>query len=127
MEGVGFALRHNLEIIRNEQGIAFHTMTIGGGGAKGKLWREIIGNITRTNILLPAILETETLGSALLAGVGCGIYPNLSFAVKAAVKIVEEIPYQKVQAERYDRNFDVYMRLVDHFSGEFDKLAEILP
>ena len=45
-----------------------------GGGAKSRLWRQIIANVTHKTVLAPKIAETTLLGAAILAAVGTGLF-----------------------------------------------------
>ena len=126
MEGVAYAFRHNMEIIRDEYKVAFTEMRLGGGGAKGRLWCQIIGDVTRTDILIPEVIDTEVLGVALLAATGVGVYANLDQAVKKAVRIADRLPFNRQNAEIYDRRFKAYLELVDDMTPRFSHLAELM-
>ena len=123
LEGIGYAVRHNLEIMEREYGVSFDGITLAGGGAKSRLWRQIIADILKAEVRIPETLETEALGSALLAGAGCGAYSNLELAVQRAVRIVDSVSYDAQRARRYDRMFAGYLACVDHFSSKFDELC----
>ncbi|MEN6412916.1 MAG: FGGY family carbohydrate kinase [Veillonellales bacterium] len=126
LEGVAYAVRHNLEIIRDEYNVSFNNMTLSNGGARSRLWCRIIGDVTKTNISIPKVLDTEVLGVALLAGVGVGIYSNLAQAVNETVQIARIIPYDAQKAERYDRYFQAYLELVNDMSGRFSQISSLL-
>jgi xylulokinase len=125
MEGVAYAIRHNLEIIRDEYEVTFSEMRLSGGGANGRLWCRIVGDVTRTNVLIPEVIDTEVLGVALLAGVGAGVYSDLHQAVGKAIRIADTLPFDCRKAEIYDRYFEAYLELVKDMAPRFTHLAEL--
>ena len=48
-------------------------MYLGGGGAKSLVWSQILCDVLGRELLLPEQVETETIGSALLGGMACGL------------------------------------------------------
>lgn len=69
LEGVAFALRHNIDIIRN-MGIDIRKSNVCGGGTKNKLWLKIIANVLGIELQIPENQEGASLGAALLAAKG---------------------------------------------------------
>ncbi|MBQ4116599.1 MAG: hypothetical protein IJD37_04405 [Clostridia bacterium] len=70
MEGIAFRIRILLEAMNayadSKRIILF------GGGAKGKLWPQIIADITGIDILITSTAEAASAGAAILAAKGCG-------------------------------------------------------
>ena len=75
MEGVALSLRHNLEIAE-EAGAKAEVLRAMGGSANSLLWTQIKSDITGKPIVVPASDTATTLGAALLAGVGTGLYKD---------------------------------------------------
>ena len=73
MEGVAFASRRNIEIMKS-RGNKLERLVAAGGGAKTRLWLEIKASVYGCPILTPADPECGVLGCAMLAGVGAGIF-----------------------------------------------------
>lgn len=82
MEGVACLLRQYLEHI----GVKVESVISIGGGAKSLLWCQIKADITRKKIITLKNKEIGCLGTAILAGVGCGRYKNIENAVDKLVK-----------------------------------------
>jgi xylulokinase len=120
LEGVGYAIRQNLMIIRQEYKVSFERITLAGGGAKSKLWRQILADIIRADVQIPEVLETEALGSALLAGTGCGAYPNLAGAIQRAVRIDDTVSFDDRRVRLYDHLFTTYLDCVEQFRPIWD-------
>ncbi len=82
LESVAFTLKDDLDYIQAN----CREIRITGGGATSPLWAQIKADVT--GIRLATLQETEAacLGTALLAGVGCGVYASVEEAAKQIVK-----------------------------------------
>ena len=85
LEGVAFGLRDSLEVARSI-GVDPKRTKICGGGAKSPLWRKIIANVMNMKVDIIESEEGPGYGAAILAAVGCGVYPSVE---EAAKKLVE--------------------------------------
>ena len=81
LEAVAFTLKDDLACI----GANCDEIRITGGGASSPLWAQIKADVT--GIRLSTLMEKESacLGTAILAGVGCGVYDSVE---KACQKII---------------------------------------
>lgn len=53
-----------------------------GGGAKSKVWLQIMADVLGTQLRLPVSEEGAAYGAALLALVGVGAFPNVAAALE---------------------------------------------
>ena len=90
LEGVAMSLRDTLSLFAELQ-IPVSGIRLGGGGARGKLWRQIQADVYGRPVELLAAEEGGAFGAALLAGTGVGIWPDLSAACAEAVQVAEII------------------------------------
>ena len=91
LEGVAFALRHSIDIIRN-MGINIEKSNICGGGTRNKLWLKIIANSLGIELNIPANQEGASLGAALLAAKGVmtlAEYKNLESKVYTTAETIK--------------------------------------
>lgn len=86
MEGVGYSLLQNIETAE-EVGVAVGKLSSVGGSANSHVWTQLKADITGREIEVPYSDDATTLGAAILAGVGVGIYKNFEEAVKRTVRI----------------------------------------
>ena len=110
MEGVALSLRHNLEVAK-EAGAEVEVLRAMGGSANSLLWTQIKSDITGKPMIVPASDTATTLGAALLAGVGVGVYKDYDEAVSLTVKETrrhEPDPENKVI---YDQTYQTYLEL----------------
>jgi len=79
IEGITFALKQTFELIQN-LGVDIKDLRITGGGAKSKIWAQMIADIMNVNVSTIEIEEGPALGAAILAMVGMGVYPSVESA-----------------------------------------------
>lgn len=112
LEGVCFSLLDNknyLDMLNIPYG---KTATLIGGGAKGRLWRQM------TSDMLGMTLRTtkssdSSLGSAMLAGVATGIFKDAKTATELCVK-QDDIVYPNEEAHKaYQKLFKRYKKIHD--------------
>jgi xylulokinase len=90
MEGVAFSLRDTLTLF-HELAIPVDSIRLGGGGARGPLWRQIQADVYAQPVELLAAEEGGAFGAALLAGVAIGAWPSVEAACAATIRIAETI------------------------------------
>ena len=90
MEGVAYSLRDTLTLF-GELAIPVKSIRLGGGGARGKLWRQIQADVYGQPVELLEAEEGGAFGAALLAGTGVGAWPSVEAACVATVRVAESI------------------------------------
>jgi len=78
MESVACVLKSNLDYL----GVPVDEIRIMGGGAKSPLWCRMKADITGKKLATLKNKETACLGSAILAGVGMGVFSSVEDACK---------------------------------------------
>lgn len=110
LEGVAFSLEHNLRTAR-ETGAEAGILNAMGGAANSLLWTQIKADVTGKTIQVPASDTATTLGAALLAGVGCGVYQDYEQAVRRTIKITRVQEPDKERHEIYKEAMERYLKL----------------
>lgn len=110
LEGVAFAMRDCIEIVK-KSGTEIRRSAICGGGAKSPLWCSIMANVLNIEIATLEKEEGPSFGAAILAMVGCGEYKNVKEAADAFVKIKEIYIPDKEIAEKYDRKYKIFAQM----------------
>ncbi|MFD0680209.1 MULTISPECIES: xylulokinase [unclassified Paenibacillus] len=118
MEGCAFALQHNLRTAE-ESGARINILHSTGGAANSALWTQIKADVTEKTFKVSSSDSATTLGAAILAGVGTGIYRNYEDAVARTVRMSrEQMPNsdnQQIYRTVYDIYLETYSRLQDLF------------
>lgn len=86
MEAIGFMLREHIEMAEGYGTVAKEIISF-GGGAKSHLWNQIKSDITGREIVTLKNPETASLGAAIIAGVGSGVFEDYQVACGRAVNI----------------------------------------
>ncbi len=124
LEGVTMNLCMTLDAFRT-QGARVDAMRLIGGGAKGRLWNQIMADVYGLPIHRLAILDEATsMGAALAGGVGVGLYPGfeMATAMNPVAEVIEPNPQaQAVYTELYPLFQETYAALVP----VYDRLAEL--
>lgn len=110
MEGVAFALRHNLETA-SEAGADVKVLRAMGGSANSLLWTQIKADVTGKPIIVPSSDTATTLGAAILAGVGTGFYKDYQEAVAMTVRDTRRHEPDLKKKEVYDRAYEKYLKI----------------
>ena len=112
MEGVAYALRHNLETAQSV-GAEVDTMYAMGGAANSLVWTQIKADVTGKHIVVPSADTATALGAAILAGVGTGVYSSFKAAVDTTVRIQREHIPNSDNRQVYDKGYHIYRALYD--------------
>lgn len=111
LEGVAFAIKDNLEIIKRF-GVDVRSSCLCGGGAKSKIWRKILANVLDIELNIPTTEQGPGYGSAILAMVGAGRFDSVSAASERLFEIKETVEPDRaltaLYAERYERYRKIY-------------------
>ena len=121
LEGVAFSLRDSFEIFR-ELNIPVESIRLGGGGARGALWRQIQADIYGRTVEIVEAEEGPAFGAALLAGVGTGVWPSVESACVKAVRVAERVSPDANRASRMNRQYDAYRKLYPALRDIFHEL-----
>ena len=82
-----------------------------GGSANSLLWTQIKSDVTGLPIVVPSSDTATTLGAAILAGVGVGVYKDFEEAVALTVQDKREHEPNREHADVYEKNYEVYLEL----------------
>ena len=118
LEGVAFSLEHNLRTAA-ETGIHVDTLNAMGGASNSVLWTQIKADVTGKTIRVPSSDTATTLGAAILAGVGCGVYGSYGEAVNRTIRMTRVQEPNPENKAVYDRSMERYLRLYEDLKEGF--------
>ena len=121
LEGVAFALRDSFEVAKS-LGIDIKRTKICGGGAKSPLWKQIIANVMNIKVDVLEVEEGPSLGGAMLAAVGCGVYPDVETAGKKLAKVVDTVEPTPELAAKYEERYQKFKELYPAMKPLFKNL-----
>ncbi len=124
MEGVAFSLQHNLQTAQ-QAGTFVKSLRATGGSANSLVWTQLKSDITGKEIEVSSSDTTTTLGAALLAGVGTGLYPDFETAVSRSVRVLRTHHPNADNFDIYARQYQRYLALVKCLAPMMTKEAEL--
>lgn len=111
LEGVAFSLKDCMNTV-NALGMHMGRVRIIGGGAKGKLWRQIVADVLGIRLEKNKV-DDSSFGTAILTAVGIGWYQSFEEATEACIRIDSvSVPNPEVQ-ELYEKLFKKYKDIHD--------------
>lgn len=110
LEGVAFAIRDSFEVARS-LGIAIPRSFLCGGGAKSPLWRRIFSNVLGIPLDMVKTEQGPGYGGAMLAMVGCGVYPSVQAAADALVELASTTEPDSELTARYEAQYQKFKRI----------------
>ncbi len=123
LEGVAFAIKDNLEIIK-KFGIDVKSSCLCGGGAKSKLWREILANVLDIELNIPVTEQGPGYGSAILALVGAGQFENAKQATDRFFEAKETLRSDKKLVELYADRYEKYRKIYPTVKALYKELKQ---
>jgi D-xylulose kinase len=126
MEGTAFEIKENIEVMK-ELKTEIRELRVTGGATRSQTWNQITADVTGVTVLKGAIEEATSLGAAILAGVGAGIYKGVADAADKMVAITEKYLPNNENLQLYSKLFDIYERTYKALSDEkiFEGLSAI--
>lgn len=118
LEGVAFSLQHNLRVAA-QAGAKVDVLNAMGGASNSLLWTQIKADVTGKTIQVPTSDTATTLGAALLAGVGCGLYKDYEQAVSDTIVITRIQEPNMENHEIYQRSMELYLRLYENLKETY--------
>lgn len=115
MEGVALNLRSIVNVFSSHTDIG--DIRLIGGGAKGRIWAQILSSVFNRRILVPKLLDEATsMGAAVTGGVGVGLYRDFEVIRKA---IQDDFVLEPILEDR-----KVYERLHGKFESAYTSLVQ---
>ncbi|HUR85822.1 MAG TPA: xylulokinase [Solirubrobacteraceae bacterium] len=104
LEGVAFGLRDGFDLVAEMAGRP-DIGRVSGGGARSRLWLQILASVLDVPLQRTAVDEGASFGAALLGGVAAGVFADVGEAVAACVRpgeVIEPVdawiePYREIR------------------------------
>ena len=122
MEGVAFSLRDCYRTLE-EMKLPVKRIFLIGGGARSRLWSEIVANVFNCSVAVPTPGDAS-FGACLLAGTGIGIFADVKDAVAKCLHIDRTIAPDPAAAAKYDHLFTCYRRIHDALAPVYTQRKE---
>ena len=124
LEGCAYALQHNLQTAE-EVGVRVSELIAMGGAANSRLWTQIKSDVTGKVIKVPTSDTATTLGAAILAGVGTGVYKDFHHAVSSTVRITRVHEPDMKNHIIYKRYYELYIEIYEKLKETMRKYGDL--
>jgi xylulokinase len=110
LEGVAYSLQDTFTLFA-ELGIVVNAIRLGGGGARGTLWRKIQAGVYAQAVEVLTAEEGGAFGAALMAGVGTGHWADLDAACGEAIEVAQRIEPEAAVVDVYKAGYARWRKL----------------
>ena len=108
MEGVAFQAIWMMESFKTKP--SKEGLKLAGGASKSALWCQMVADIANLPVRIPEVADLACVGAAILAGTGCGIYPNVEEGYKCLAVRERVIQPDPARAEMYAKLYEQYKK-----------------
>ena len=123
MEGVAFALRDSLELMRRLRADAAEAVAV-GGGARSAVWRQMQADVLGVPVVTVAPSGGAPYGAAVLAAAGSGGFASVKEACRAWLRPLDRIEPSPKAADAYGQAYERYRRLYPRLKRHFGEQAQ---
>jgi sugar (pentulose or hexulose) kinase len=124
LEGIALEQALVTGMIEDATGVSVKDFTAIGGGAASDLWCQILAEATGRSIRRSSTVEASSLGAAICAAVGSGLYANAADAAAAmSDTVLRETQPSSENRRKYADLLGIYRELYPGLRGTFAKLA----
>jgi len=109
LEGVAYEVKKNIEVFKTLE-IEPKELLLTGGGSRSDFWNQVYADVLGITCVRNIIEEATSLGAAILAAAGAGLFPDIAKAAENLCKV------DKKWAPREDRH--AYYDKIYQFSNE---------
>ena len=125
IEGIAYALREGLESIEKSQKHKIKKLMISGGGSQSDAICQITSDIFGLPVSRVQTYETTSLGAAIAAFVGAGVYPNVEEATKKMSRITSTFYPNEEAHNTYNYLYKkVYVKMFPQLNGMYKEIKK---
>ena len=126
LEGTSFALRHTIEVATGA-GAEVRELRSVGGCSRSDVWNQIKADVLGIPMVLPRTPIGSPFGSAILAGMGTGVFPDARKSVQQMVRLEKRFEPNMENHERYTQSYRLFRDIYEHLKVDFDHAASVTP
>jgi xylulokinase len=112
-EGIAFGIRQILELLDTEANPVERIVAV-GGGTQGKLWTQVVSDITGRTQQVPDQTIGASYGDALMAAIGSGLVPPTTDWARITTVVEPNVDVRDLYQELYELYTSLYPATRDH-------------
>jgi xylulokinase len=125
LEGVAFALRHNMDVAISA-GAEIREVRSVGGCSRSDVLNQIKADVLGQPFLLPRHPIGAAFGDAILAGIGTGVFLDIRKCLREMVQIEKRFEPNQSKHEYYMRIHPLFLKLYQDLKEDCGRLAELM-
>lgn len=118
LESICFEMR-DLVQMKTDMGADIDTVRLCGGVTKSPMWCQMFADILKKPVELTEVTEMGSLGAAMFAGIGSGLFTDMEDAVDSCVHIAKTFVPNPERSASYDRAFDLWNEAYDILNNSY--------
>jgi xylulokinase len=120
LEGVAYSLKECYEYLPKKD----YKIYVSGGGAKAKLWKQIIASMLKSTLYEVDSQDAGALGAAIIAMVSLKEYETFDEAIKKLIKEKDKTLSNKDLEKIYDKGLENYKLISKALKPVYKKIKE---
>ncbi|MFX1411615.1 MAG: FGGY-family carbohydrate kinase [Promethearchaeota archaeon] len=117
LEGVAYEIKKNIEVFK-ELGVHPIELKLTGGGSRSDFWNQIYADVLGITCVRNVIEESTSLGAAILAASGAGIFPDISKAAESLCKVDKKWIPNNENHIKYDKFSKFSYKLYSYLNNQ---------
>jgi xylulokinase len=117
IEGINLQFKDILDNLEGNMDKAPDKIIAIGGPTRNDLWMQTKADISGKTVEIPDVAEPVTLGAAMLAGIGSGVYDDLPQAYEAVRKKTRTVEPNEKEHSKYIELYQKYKKLYPALKG----------
>ncbi len=113
LENIAYAVRGNIEQLVTISGQGLRSLNLCGGLTRSSQFAQIVANVCQHEVRIPRVREASSLGAAICAAVGAGLYPDLLSATIAMVQWEPAVAPNPEEARTYRSLYRKWVKLLE--------------
>jgi len=122
LEGTAFSLRDSIDFIKKKGIDIKQPLRFIGGGTKSGLWLQILADVLGMDGVIPRATD-PSVGAALLAGAGTGVFAGIEEAQDFCAGTVKEVVHNPESTAVYSKLFSLYKKAHDELADTYHALS----
>jgi len=116
-ESAAYVAYGHMKIIESLTGLNFSEIVFTSGAAKGTLWPQIMADVLNCRVKVPVVKESTSLGAALYAGLGVGLYQDLKSVAQSIVSFEKTYEPDPTNHQKYQELYAQWSRVYERSLG----------
>ncbi len=127
LEGAAYEIRKNIEVFK-ELGIEPKELMLTGGGSRSDFWNQIYADVLGITCVRNVIEESTSLGAAILAASGAGIFPDIAKAAESLCKIDKKWISNDDRHASYEKIYHFSYKMYEYIKSKnlYQKFNDII-